>query len=228
MSGELRQLMPKYIVRGALLRADGTAVGLVGGGAPAWDLMSMASRAQAGKDYHRLLVALDAPIDIYQIDQPPTVTSEIALLMKKQDASNNVMESMVLGEIIEYLTDLAQQSGSRSKQVVWAITTSAGILQKGASISGVFKSSGDNKQGGTAAERTVLATAVEKARRLSAALSYIGGTPQPRLLEAEEISKMFYQLCDPVRAHRYPLAGSMLERVRRVVTTEAEEVHGTA
>ena len=44
---DLRSTLPSHIVRGALLRPDGAAVGLVSGGAPSWDLLSHAARAQA-------------------------------------------------------------------------------------------------------------------------------------------------------------------------------------
>jgi hypothetical protein len=39
-------------------------------------------------------------------------------------------------------------------------------------------------------------------------------------MEAEEIAQLLYQLADPVRAQRYPLAGTLLDRVRRVVTLD--------
>ena len=42
-----------------------------------------------------------------------------------------------------------------------------------------------------------------------------GGVPP---LEAEEIARLIYGLADPVRAQRYPLTGTLLDRVRRVVT----------
>jgi hypothetical protein len=56
------------------------------------------------------------------------------------------------------------------------------------------------------------------ARRLADSLSQLGGTPPPRLLEAEEIARLVYGLSDPVRAQRYSLAGPLLDRVRRVLT----------
>jgi hypothetical protein len=37
-------------------------------------------------------------------------------------------------------------------------------------------------------------------------------------MEAEEIAHLIYGLADPVRAQRYPLAGTLLDRVRRIVT----------
>ena len=78
---DLRSIFPTQIVRGALLRPDGMAVGLVVGGAPSWDLLSLAARGQAGSDYHRLLLTLDAPIDVYLVDQPPDAAGEIATLI---------------------------------------------------------------------------------------------------------------------------------------------------
>jgi hypothetical protein len=45
----------------------------------------------------------------------------------------------------------------------------------------------------------------------------LGGSPQPRLLEAEEIARLWFRLVDPVRAARYPLQGVLLERIRSVV-----------
>jgi hypothetical protein len=68
---------------------------------------------------------------------------------------------------------------------------------------------------------TALAQAVEKARRLADALHQLGGHPAPRVMEAEEIARLVYQLADPIRAQRYPLAGTLLERVRRVVALAA-------
>ncbi|HWQ12220.1 MAG TPA: hypothetical protein VNL77_05440, partial [Roseiflexaceae bacterium] len=68
------------------------------------------------------------------------------------------------------------------------------------------------------AGRAALAQAGERARRLADSLAQLGGTPPPRLMEAEEIARLLYALADPVRASRYPLAGTLLDRVRRVVT----------
>jgi hypothetical protein len=220
---ELRGLLPSWIVRGALLRADGIAVGLVGGGAPSWDLLSLASRAQAGADYHRLLLALDAPIDVYLVDQPPEVAGELATLLDRQTHAAHPLLATVLSEIAEYLTELAQQNGSRAKQVLWAVTAGTEISARG--VGGLDLTSligrGSGKPAGPAqAGLTALAQAVEKARRLADALSHLGGTPAPRLLEAEEIARLVYGLADPVRAQRYPLAGALLDRVRRVVTPE--------
>ena len=218
---DLRTVLPTQIVRGALLRPDGIAVGLISGGAPSWDLLSLSARAQAGGDYHRLLLSLDAPTDVYLVDQPPDVAGEITMLAERQECTDHPLLAGVLSEMAEYLTALAQQSGSRAKQVIWAVTAGAEASTRGvggldiASLLGRganAKAAGPSKAG-----LMVLMQAVEKARRLADSLSQLGGTPAPRLLEPEEIARLVYGLADPVRAQRYPLAGLLLDRVRRVV-----------
>ncbi|HWQ13907.1 MAG TPA: hypothetical protein VNL77_14000, partial [Roseiflexaceae bacterium] len=119
---ELRRLFPTQIIRGALLRPDGGAVGLVTGGAPAWDLLALEARDQAGADYHRLLLALDTPVDVYVVDHPPDLTGEIATLHERQRRATHPLMADVLDEIAGYLAELAQQTGSRAKQVVWTVT----------------------------------------------------------------------------------------------------------
>src|SRR5262245_53066295 len=112
---ELHALFPTHIVRGALLRPDGGAVGLVSGGAPSWDLLSQAARAQTGGEYHRLLLALNAPLDMYLVDQPPDLTTEITTLLDRQQQADDPLLAGVLGELVDHLTELAQQAGSRAK-----------------------------------------------------------------------------------------------------------------
>jgi hypothetical protein len=220
---ELRLILPTQIVRGALLRADGIAVGLVGGGAPSWDLLAQAARAQAGADYHRLLLALGAPIDVYLVDQPPEVAAELATLLDRQTRAAHPLLGTVLSEIADYLTELAQQNGSRAKQVIWTVTAGAETSARG--VGGLDLANLIGRGSGTAggpqqAGLAALAQALEHARRLADALAQLGGTPAARLLEAEEIARLVYSLADPVRAQRYPLGGALLDRVRRVVTAE--------
>ncbi len=218
---DLRNLFPIQIVRGALLRPDGVAVGLVGGGAPAWDLLSLAARAQTGAEYHRLLLALDAPIDIYLVDQPPEVAGAIGILLDQQEHVYQPMLGAVLSEIADYLAELAQQRSSRAKQAIWTVIAGTELSARGAggldrfSLRRRDSKASSRGQAGAAA----LAQAVEQARRLADALGQLGGSPPPRLLEAEQIAQLIYGLADPVRAQRYPLTGTLLDRVRRVVTT---------
>jgi hypothetical protein len=223
---DLRAIFPTQIVRGALLRPDGIAVGLVSGGAPSWDLLSRAARGQAGDDYHRLLLALDTPLDVYLVDQPPDVAGEIALLLERQEAAEHPLLAAVLSEIADYLTELSRHSGSRAKQVIWAVTAGGDANTRGVGgldlgrligrTAGV-RTTGPRRSGSRIAT-TALIQASERAGRLADSLGQLGSAPAPRLLEAEEIARLIYGLADPVRAQRYPLAGTLLDRVRRVVT----------
>lgn len=220
---DLRSVFPTRIVRGALLRPDGVAVGLVGGGAPSWALRSLAGRAQAGSDYHRLLLALDGPIDVYLVDQPPDVAGAIARLTECQDHGASPILAEVLCDLADYLAELSQQSGSRAKQVVWAVTAgaSAGVPVTRRMDLGVLLPSARRGRPGqpATAGAAALGQAVAAARRLVDALAQLGGVPPARLLEAEEIARLIYGLADLVRAQRYPLDSMLLDRVRQVMTT---------
>jgi hypothetical protein len=220
---ELRKMFPAQIVRGALLRPDGVAVGLVSGGTPAWDLLSRAARGQAGSEYHRLLLSLDAPIDLYVVDQPPDLAGEIATLLSRRDGSDMPVLTAIRSAIADYLTELASQSGSRAKQTIWAVAATSSTTARGVLSLDIPRLIGHHAGGGAAAGGTsaspALSQALERARRLADAHSQLGGTPAARLMEAEEIARLLYSLADPVRAQRYPLAGTLLDRVRRVVTT---------
>lgn len=221
---ELRGLFPTQIIRGALLRTDGVAVGLVSGGAPAWDLLAREARGQVGDDYHRLLLSLDAPIDVYVVDEALDLAGEIAALHRRQAQVAHPRQADVLDEIAGYLAELAQSSGCRAKQVIWVVTTGPAAATGARTISSLDVSALLRRRGQERAQRpspvgnAALVQAVERARRLADGLAQLGGIPQPRLLESEEIARLLYQLADPVRASRYPLAGTLLDRVRRVVS----------
>ncbi len=228
---ELRELFSCTIhpQGGALLRHDGVAVGLVGGGAPPWDLLATADQAAVGAAYHRLLLALDAPLDIYLVDQPAELHAELEVIGERQARNANGVQAAMLGEMAEFLAELGQSSRSRSKQVIWTIT---GASSGSGRVSGLdlrsllrrpskgtpARHSAANGQ--TEAARVALARAQEQARYLASALSTLGGTPPPRLLTAEEIACVLYQVADQVRAVRYPWTGSLLGRVARVVYAE--------
>jgi len=226
---DLQAAFPLQIVRGALLRPDGIAVGLVSGGAPAWDLLSLAARSQAGDDYHRLLLALEAPIDVYLVDQPPDIAGAVATLFARQQYVEHPLLVGVLAEMADYLTELGQYSSRRAKQVIWAVTSDAGANTRavgGLDLARLIRH-GDRKSAGReTVGRSALAQALDQACRLADALTTLGAAPTPRLMEAEEIAQLIYHLADPVRSQRYPLAGMLLDRVRRVVTTGTEN-HGS-
>ena len=131
----------------------------------------------------------------------------------------------VLEDIAGYLTGLAEYTGSRAKQVVWVVTSHGGAAAAPRSPSSrsltTLLGRGTPAHGvPSAAQRSALALVVERARRLADSLAQLGGVPPARLMEAEEIARLLYQRADPVRAGRYPLSGTLLGRVRRVVTTD--------
>src|SRR6266545_1337206 len=221
MNNDLRALFPTQIIRGALLRPDDIAVGIVSGGAPAWDLLSLATRAQIGSAYHRLLLSLDAPIDLYVVDQPPDLADEIAILLDRQDVADDRLLLEVRSQMADYLMELAAHSGSRTKQVIWTVTAAGSANDRG--VGGmdirrlIARRARTHAIGGNSVGHAALTQATQQARRLADALSQLGGTPAPRLLEAEEIAQLVYRLADPVRAQRYPFIGTLLDRVRRII-----------
>ncbi len=223
---DLRDLFPQHIVHGALLRPDGCAVGLVGGGAPAWDLRSSASRAHVAEAYHRLLLAQDAPLDIYSFDGAPDLANEITDLYQRSKRAVNPAASMILDELADYLDDRATATISRSRLTIWAVTVDPSpaslVVAKTANLSALFQRAATRPAGPRVAQATaVIAEAVARARRLADALASLGGVPLPRLLEAEEIARLLFRLTDPLRAARYPLAGTLLERIRHMIIAEA-------
>lgn len=222
---ELRALFPVRLTRGALLHADGAAVGLVSGGAPAWELLSLAGRAQVGGQYHRLLLALEHPIDVLVVDQPPDLEGEIAELRARRDRLDHPLLADALDEVAEYVSELGCSSGSRAKQVIWVAGGGGSPSHRAASsldLVGLLRHRPHAPSRQARTEHTALAQAVERARHLADALRALGGTPPPRLMEAEEIARLIYALADPVRASRYPLEGALLDRVRRVVVVSQE------
>jgi hypothetical protein len=228
---DLRSTFPIQIMRGALLHADGVAVGLVSGGAPAWDLLSLAARSQAGDDYHRLLLALDAPIDIYVVDQPPDIQWALAPLLARQQHVDPGLVADVLADMADYLTELGQYSSSRAKQVIWAVTSAANASARvggGMELAQLIRRGDRSSSDRATARRSALVQAVEQARRLADTLTTLGASPPPRLMEAEEIAQLIYRLADPIRSQRYPLAGVLLDRVRRVLSRSKGATDETA
>lgn len=231
---ELRSLFSLRIARGALLRADGGSVALVGSGAPPWELLAATERAAAGADYHRILLALEAPLDIYIVDEPPDLAREIELLFARQDAAldaGHELHAAILGEIAGYLSDLAHEEGARAKRVIWALTVAADQPVRAASNWRDLLHGARRRGMGALsdAERAALARAAEQARRLADALGALGGSPPPRPLEPEEIAALIYRTADPIRARRFAPTGRLLDQMRRVLTaapTPQEPRHG--
>lgn len=214
---ELRALLPIRIVRGGLLRADGGAVGIAAGGAPGWDLRSSASQARVAAEYHRLLLAQELPIDIFNYDSALDLADEIGEIYRRGNQSDNPAAIAILDELADYLDDHSSATMSRHRSIVWTVTVAAapaGLPVAGAlGINALFQRATPEKP----RQQTALAEAIERARRLADALATLGGTPPPRLLEAEEIARLIFRLVDPIRAARYPLAGTLLDRVRQTI-----------
>ncbi|MCS6939738.1 MAG: hypothetical protein RMJ55_05750 [Roseiflexaceae bacterium] len=215
---DLRTAIPQRIARGAILRSDGRAVGLVGGGAPAWDLRSRESRARLAEMYHRILLAQESPIDVYIVDGPPDLERELTELYRRSSQAAHPTLTAVLDEIAEYLEECSSATVNRRRQTIWVI---AGREPSALPISARTWLPGALRNAHSALppprDAALLAEAVERARRLADALAALGGTPPPRLLEAEEIARLWFRLIDPIRASRYPLQGVLLERIRAVV-----------
>lgn len=218
---ELCAAIPHRIVRGAILRSDGCAVGLVGGGAPAWDLRSRESRARLAETYHRILLAQDAPVDVYVVDGPPDLEREMTDLYRRSSQANHPALAAILDDIAEYLEACSGAAVNRSRQTIWAIAVNdppALPVNARNWLSGSLRSA--NGAVAAARDAPLLAEAVARARRLADALGSLGASPPPRLLEAEEIARLWFRLIDPVRASRYPLQGALLERIRLVADTD--------
>ncbi|HMO56332.1 MAG TPA: hypothetical protein PKA05_07965 [Roseiflexaceae bacterium] len=223
---ELRTLFSVRLARGALLRADGSAFALVGGGAPAWELLAPAERARIGADYHRMLLALETPLDIYSIDEPLDPSRELQLLLTRQNAAldtGHLLHAAVLGDIAAYLADLAGEAAARTRQVIWVFgsgrdhTGTSHMLNIDLWLSSIRR----ERHSASSESQRMLQHAAEQARRFADALAVLGGTPPPQPLEPEAIAWLLYRLADPIRARRFGLNGRLLERIRRLVAEPA-------
>jgi hypothetical protein len=225
---ELRSTFAIRVARGALIQPDGRAVGLVLGGGPPWELLARAARVQAGADYHRLLLALDTPLDVYLVDTTLDASDEMAQLLACQEQALELgatIYAAVLGEIGGYLSDLAFgqvgiSAGVQAKQVVWVVAADTDAGRGSSSLDlhiWLHRRPVVHPASDSAAAGRGLQPAIERARRLADALLSLGAAPPPRLMEPEEIMALVYRLADPVRARRFPLHGALLDRVRRVV-----------
>jgi len=212
-SDELRSIFPTRLVRGAMLRADGRALGVVGGGAPQWELLPPTERAARAAAYHQALLALDRPLHVYTLDDALNVGVQIEFLLGRQERAHGPLHAAILGEMADRLADAAPAGALRTKQVVWAVAAGSA---SGASLPALRRTGRREALRGDEA----LAEAVDYARRLVDSLGALGGFPAPRLLEPEELAQLVYRQADPVRGQRFPLSDRLLARVQRVVLAE--------
>lgn len=215
ITDELRSVFPTRMVRGAMLRPDGRALGIVGGGAPQWELLPPAERAARAAAYHQALLALDRPLHVYSMDYSLNVGIQIEYLLERQERAESPLQVAILGEMADRLADAAPAGALRAKQVVWAVAVGA---TGGSALPNLRRPDGRREAG---RGDDALSEAVECARRLVDSLTAVGGFPAPRLLEPEEMAQLVYRQADPVRAQRYPLHDTLLARIQRVVVAEA-------
>ncbi len=193
---ELRSMFDLAIGHGAIVRADGIAVALVAGGAPAWELLPPGDRARIGEAYHRLLCALDAPLDVYTFDEPPDTSAQAGRLRRRQTAAIDdgaVQRAAILGEIAGYLDDLGGTVTTRGRHVVWALAVEPEHHRRAGwpwrrHVSPAVDVAASLRAAGTAA------------RRLADDLAMLEGVPPPQPLPARAAARMLYRLADPVRA----------------------------
>lgn len=212
---ELRAWLPERIERGAFVCADGTAIGLVGGGAIAADLTPREHVAAAAREYHGVLLAQGQPLHIYVVDQPLSLDAELRALLSRQAQEPHALLRAILGELADRMADAALHRTPRSKQTIWAISVPPPVTRALPSLA----RRGTGKAGSNAS--AALREATDRARRLADALGALGGHPLPRLLEIHEIMLLWLWLADPIRAQRYPLSGDPLARMHRVVAAGA-------
>lgn len=208
---ELRALLPERIEQGALLRSDGSAVGLVGGGAIPSDLMAREQLAVVARDYHLVLQAQAHPIHVYIVDQPVSLDEALCDLLARQGRQRHPLQRAILGELADRLADAQLNRTLRIKQTVWALHVGAPVSQTLKAWTSRYRTT---PGGGAAALRE----ARDRARRLADALSTLGGHPTPRMLEQSEIMLLLLGQVDPLRAQRYPLTGDPMARVHQIVT----------
>jgi len=214
---ELRGLLPERIEQGALLRPDGSAVGLVGGGAIPADLMAREQLAANAREYHRVLLAQAHPIHVYMVDQPIALDDALRDLLARQARQRHPLQRAIVGELADRLADAQLNQTIRTKQTIWAMEVGAPVAQTLTQLARRYRK-------GQTAGGVTLREARDRARRLADALGTLGGHPIPRMLEASEIMLLFVGQVDPIRAQRYPLSGDPLMRVHRLVTARDEVV----
>jgi hypothetical protein len=185
------------IGHGAIVRADGVAVALVAGGAPAWELLAPQDRARIGAAYHRLVCALDAPLDVYTFDEPPDTSVQAGQLRQRQAGAIDrgaPQHAAILGEMAGYLDDLGSITMTRGRHVIWAMALEP---ERHRRVGWPWQRIGG------APPVTVdagLRAASIAARRLADDLALLEGVPAPQPLSARAAARVLYRLADPVRA----------------------------
>lgn len=219
MNDELRGLFPIAVVRGGCLLSDGTAVGIVGGGAPVWELQDRHTQAARGLAYHQLLRSLNYPVSLYILDQPVQRSADLSYIDQRYGATTHPLHRAILDEVVDRVVAAGQTGATRVKQNLWVVSASESPVRSLATLPQVLF-----RQAKPPAVSTneALRTAIERARRLASGLSILDGWPPPRLLSPEEIAHCWYVSADMIRALTYPLPEALVARTGRIVTATPE------
>ncbi|MBU6332815.1 MAG: hypothetical protein KGS47_00310 [Chloroflexi bacterium] len=194
---ELRSMLHLAVGHGAIVRADGVAVALVAGGAPAWELLAPQDRARIGAAYHRLVCALDAPLDIYTFDEPPDTSAQAGQLRQRQVGAidrDAPQHAAILGEMAGYLDDLGSITTTRGRHVIWAMALAP---ERHRRIGWPWQRTAGAPPVNVDAGLRAAGTA---ARRLADDLAMLEGVPAPQPLSMRAAARVLYRLADPVRA----------------------------
>lgn len=213
--GDLRALLPVQIVDGGCLLADGSAVGLVSGGAVTWELLAQAERQQVYAQYHALLLAQEQPISVVLVDQALDLQRAMLDLNLRHQAADSALQATILGEIVDQIAAAAEVGATSRKQVIWQVPIAAQLVSA-TTVRGWWPF----RQASAAATSPVpdtLERAVRAAQRLAEHLRQLGGQPAPQPMTATAIAQCWWLLLDPIRARRVPIGSNLLRLVQPVI-----------
>lgn len=219
VNDELRGLFPIAVVRGGCLLSDGTAVGMVGGGAPVWELQDRDTQAARGRAYHQLLRSLNYAVSQYTFDQPVQRSADLSYVDRRYGATHHAVHRAILDEVIDRVVTAGQTGATRVKQTLWVVTANESPVR---SLSALPMALLGRSKPPSVSTNEALRTAIERARRLASGLSMLDGWPPPRLLSPEEIVQCWYVTADMIRALTYPLPEAVVARTGRIVTAIPE------
>lgn len=209
MAAELAALVPRWIGDGVLVRADGTAVAVLAGGAVPWGLTSAASQATQAQQYHRLLMSLEYPVVVMQLDAPPAALAVIATFDQAAARSAHPLHGAILSALADRLD--AQAALVRTKQTLWLIPGAATARRVAQRVRGRTTSTRNGY-----AEDVAVQLVRDRARSLAPQLASLTGQ-RVAPMAAEALAQLCYRTFDPVRAQRFPMDGDLLGRVRTVL-----------
>lgn len=213
--GDLRSLLPVQIIDGGCLLADGSAVGLVSGGAVTWELLAQAERQQVYAQYHALLLAQEQPVSVAWIDQALDLQRAVLDLNLRHQAATSALQATILSEVVDQIAAAAEVGATSRKQIVWQVPI-AGHAVSATTVRRWWPVGQAAAPAPTPVSDT-LARAVRAAQRLAEHLRQLDGQPAPQPMRATEIAQCWWLLLDPIRARRVPIGVNLLRLVQPVI-----------